>query len=134
MAQYETRVNSLIGSVYDNARAFSLRGRDDDNGDIDYLDNVIRMRLACRASENLLLTDEVLIRADTNWDELKAQLESWIQNNPKHKFFVDMQEFQTSGFDRKAHDLKNFRNIITGMITNKPWEVLVGQSINRFVE
>jgi hypothetical protein len=40
-----------------------------------------------------------------------------------------MAVFIDGGFQRKDHDLKSIRNILIGLVSNKPWEVLVGQAI-----
>lgn len=40
-----------------------------------------------------------------------------------------MKAFVETGFDRKNSDLKVIRNILIGLISNKAWEILVGQSI-----
>ena len=94
------------------------------------LKTVKRARLSCRAAENLLLTDEVLARAGTSWDDLKADIDNWLSASKAHKFYKDMEEFKTGGFDRKNARLKNIRNILIGIMpTTKPWEVLVGQTI-----
>ena len=70
---YETTASEIIGAVYDNARAFSLRDRDDAPYDIDDLPHVTRMRLNCRTAENLLLSDDVLAILDLTWPEVQAK-------------------------------------------------------------
>ena len=116
-------------AVYDDARAYSLRDRDLHPELIDDLGHVTRMRLACRAAENLMLTDDALARAGTNWATLQQKIRVWVASNGQHQYHADVQAFVDDGFDRKVHDLKNIRNILVGLISNKPWEVLVGQSI-----
>jgi ABC-type cobalamin/Fe3+-siderophores transport system ATPase subunit len=59
-AEFETEVNNIIGAVYDSAMGLSLRDRDLQPELIDDVGHVIRMRLSCRAAENLMLANEVL--------------------------------------------------------------------------
>lgn len=128
-AAYEREVNDLLGAVYDDAIAYSLRDRDDDPEDLDDNEHVVRCRLSCRASENLVLTDESLALANGNWISLIASMNSWVVGNASHPSHASMVAFRDSGYDRKTYDLKKVRNIIAGLISTKPWEVLVGQSI-----
>jgi hypothetical protein len=88
------------------------------------------MRLNCRNAENLIVTDDVLIRAGIDWNTLKTRIEQWLSNNTTHPHSSAMQSFNDSGFDRKNADLKEIRNDLVGLMgSNKPWEVLVGQTI-----
>jgi hypothetical protein len=130
-AEFETQVNKLISSVYDNARAFSLRDRDTSPEAIDDVGHVTRMRLSCRAAENLMLSDDVLSLTGTDWPSVAEAIDAWIEHNEGHKFHAEMVSFRSGGLDRKAFNLKNIRNILVGIISNKPWEVLVGQTISR---
>ena len=50
--EYEVQVETVAGAVYENARAFSLRDRDNSPYEIDDMEIVKRMRLYCRAAEN----------------------------------------------------------------------------------
>lgn len=129
MNNYEKRVRAITGAVYDKAKAFSLRDRDLGDETITDMKPVIRMKLSCRAAENLLLSDDVLRFAGTNWDEVKQRIEKWLVNNPTHPKFAAMQQFKTTGYKRKSADLKEIRLLLVGemLASNKPWEVLVGQ-------
>ena len=132
MKNYERAAGDLMNSVYDNARALSLRDRDDEPYEINDIGPVTRCRLACRSAENLIVTDDVLDELDSTWDELQTRLEEWIQNNCGHAQYEDAVAFQDSGWDRKGFRLKNLRNVIierTGSTT--PWEVAVGRAIAR---
>ena len=42
-----------------------------------------------------------------------------------------MQKFIDDGFDRKGAVLKDIRNILVSLMTKRPWEVVVGQTIAR---
>lgn len=128
--QYEIQVSEIINSIYDSAKAYSLRDRDDGNEGIDDASPVIRMRLSCRAAENLLLSDEALARLGTDWEALKSKIEVWIASNSHHSHHQVMSEFRDGGFDRKMFNLKKIRNDLMGIIeSSKPWEVVVGQTI-----
>jgi energy-coupling factor transporter ATP-binding protein EcfA2 len=129
LADYETEVNSLIEAVYDNAKAYSLRDRDTGPEEIEDAGNVIRMRLSCRAAENLMLTNEALACVGTTWKLFQDNIRAWVAVNTTHKYHAEMQRFADAGFDRKSHDLKNIRMILIGLMSTKPWEVLVGQTI-----
>src|SRR5579863_1508262 len=129
LAEYETEVNNVIDAVYDNARAFSLRDRDLHPEMINDVGHVTRMRLSCRAAENLMLSDDVLASAQKDWPTFQESVIAWVAANTNHQYHADMQAFIGGGFDRKGHDLKAVRNILVGLISNKPWEVLVGQQI-----
>jgi predicted ATPase len=132
---YEKDVARIIDCVYDGARAFSLRDGDGSAVPLDDLPPVIRMRLGCRAAENLLLTDEVLASVGLAWPEVVAAMEQWILGNPTHVRNGEMAAFQAGGFDRKLHDLKELRMLLVGAIlsSSKPWEILVGQVIGDYV-
>lgn len=130
MNEYEIKTQEIIQSVYDNAKAFSLRDKDDGTESIDDLPPVIRMKLSCRNAENLLLTDDVLESLGTNWDELKKNIGAWIDKNEDHYHFQSMKKFKDEGYKRKDYDLKEIRNDLMGIIgSSKPWEVAVGQVI-----
>lgn len=128
-AEYESEVNNMIESVYDNARAYSLRDRDDQPELIADIGHVGRMRLSCRAAENLMLSDDVLTASGTDWPTLQARISTWVEVHSDHQYRQQMLAFVEGGPDRKGHDLKEIRNILIGEISNKPWEVLVGQTI-----
>lgn len=129
LSEYEAEVNNVIEAVYDNAKAFSLRDRDLHPEMIADVGHVVRMRLSCRAAENLLLSDDVVASTGTDWAALQGIIAEWIAANGGHQYHRDMKAFADGGFDRKGHDLKTIRNILVGLISNKPWEVLVGQRI-----
>jgi hypothetical protein len=130
-AEFETEVNKLISSVYDNASAFSLRDRDESPDAIDNVGHVTRMRLSCRAAENLMLSDDVLAYAGSDWPTFRECVEAWIANNGGHMFHGEVARFRDEGFDRKGFDFKDIRNVLLGLFSTKPWEVLVGQTIAR---
>lgn len=130
MSQFETAASELITSVYENAKAYSLRDQDDEPYEIDDIGPVIRCRLNCRNAENLIVSDDVLAKLGTDWDALRVGFEKWISDNPGHSRYDDAVAFRDSGLDRRRLQLKNLRVLIVGISgSTKPWEVAVGQSI-----
>lgn len=129
--EFETEVSNLIEAVYDEAVGYSLRDRDLDPEEIDDTGPIIRMRLSCREVENLMMSDDALNLAETDWLTFQEMIRTWIEGNSEHQYFAEVQAFLEGGFNRKDHDLKAIRNILIGLVSNKPWEVLVGQAIAR---
>lgn len=130
LAHYEEQTRSVIEAVYDRATAFSLRDRDEADYDIDDLGPVVRMRLNCKAAENLLVSDDVLDRLGTDWKRTTEGLEAWAKANPRHKQALAVERLRAGGWDRRNGDFKHVRNLIMTIAdSNKPWEVAVGQSI-----
>ncbi len=135
MYQYEIAAKELIVSVYDDAKAYSLRDRDDEPYEILDISPVVRMRLNCRNAENLIVSDDVLAELGTDWDRLREALEKWINDNPEHSRFNDAVAFRDSGWDRRNFQLKNLRMLLVGLTgSNKPWEVAVGRAITRICD
>jgi predicted ATPase len=128
-AEFEAEVNNIIESVYDDACGFSLRDRDQHPELSENVGHVIRMRLSCRAAENLMLCDECLDSVGLDWPAFQDKLRAWAEANRTHQYRSDVQVFIDTGFDRRNCDLKTIRNIVIGLMSNKPWEVLVGQTI-----
>lgn len=128
--KYEIEANNILESVYDNAQGYSLRDSDNaQDKDISDIGKVVRMRLNCRAAENMMLSDDVLEIAGINWATLQSLIDSFMLESPSHKYFTQVKAFVDGGYDRKGADLKDIRNVLVGLMTNKPWEVLVGQAI-----
>lgn len=127
---FEQEAKEIIQTVYDNAKGYSLRDRDNNTEEINDLPPIIRMRLSCRNSENLLLTDEVLGTLNTTWDQLKERIDTWLTANTAHPHYSIMEGFKNESYDRKNFNIKEVRNDLMGIIGSaKPWEVIVGQSI-----
>jgi len=130
LAAFEAEVVKILESVYDFAVGFSLRDRDLGPTEISDLGPIKRLRLNCRSAENLLVSDEVLARADLSWGVLQSRIDEWLTSNTTHPHYAAMRAFQGTGFDRSNSDLKEIRNDLVGLMgSNKPWEVLVGQTI-----
>lgn len=130
MDEYEDKVSAIIDSVYDSAKAFSLRDRDNDLCEIDDKTNVVRFRLNCCEAENLVLSDDVLASLKTDWEQMKNAIRLWLEKNTNHVKYSAMKAFAVS-FDRKNAKVKDMRLIFIDLAgSNKPWEVVVGQTIS----
>lgn len=134
MNAYETQADKIIGAVYDNAKGFSLRDRDDSPEEIENIGSIVRMRLSCRAAENLLLSDDVLQLAGTDWSGLLEEIRNFVLESAHHRYHERMREFLDAGANRRDFDLKEIRMVLAGLLTNKPWEVLVGQTIAHILQ
>lgn len=127
---FEEETQNIIQAVYDNAKAYSLRDRDEGDTQIDDLLPIVRMKLACRNAENLLLTDEVLSDLGIRWRELQEGISKWLANNSEHGHYQIMNRFMQEGFNRKNFDIKEIRNDLMGIIGSpKPWEVTIGKTV-----
>ena len=131
MPEFENVVRDIAGAVYDNARAFSLRDGDDNPGDLEDVGAVTRLRLHCRAAENLMLADESLERAGVNWATVTSRLDEWISNSSHHPRHADLRAFAERGYDRRHANLKEIRMVVAaeGLAISRPWEVHVGQTL-----
>lgn len=127
---YEQKAASILGAVYDNAKAYSLRDRDDAPYEIADDGPIIRSRLNCRNAENLIVTDEVLALTGVDWATLQTRMLKWIDQNPDHPQYATVCGWRDANWDRISFDLKQLRNLILAQAgTSKPWEVLVGRAI-----
>ena len=133
IAAFEAEADAVLGAVYDNAIGYSLRDRDDAAADIDDVGRIRRMRLSCRAAENLMLCDDVLELAGTSWNTLQARILTFVAENRSHPYYAHVANFAET-LDRKETNIKSIRNVLIGMVSTKPWEVLVGQSIARLAQ
>ena len=130
LIEFEKEAQKIIETVYDGAKGYSLRDRDDHIGEIRDFDSITRMTLSCRESENLLLSDEVLEKLGLTWDILKGKIDRWLELNSDHEHYAVMKDFRDRGYDRKNSKIKKIRNDLMGIIgSEKPWEVVVGQTI-----
>lgn len=130
LKEYEEETKKIINAVYDDAKGYSLRDRDNTGELINDLPPITRMKLSCRNAENLLLSDEVLDYFNLKWDELKQKIDEWIEKNATHPHYSAMKKFKEENYDRKNANIKELRNDLMGIIGSpKPWEVVVGQVI-----
>ena len=129
MNKYERLADDLMKSVYDEAKAFSVRDRDNDPEHIEDEGLVVRCRLRCRNAENLIVTDDVLEELGTNWQKLQKDIEEWIEKIPEHPQHIVASEFKESDWNRRCFLLKALRNVLVGLTgSTKPWEVAVGRA------
>jgi ABC-type multidrug transport system ATPase subunit len=134
LPDFETSVIEILTGVYDNAIGYSLRDRDEGDEVIQDTPPLIRFKTSCRASENLIVSDEVLDTMSITWNDLEAEIEKWLIAFAGHVKHGDMTAFKASGYARKTFDLKEVRNIIIGLTGYaKPWEFAVGQTISKVV-
>lgn len=132
--EYENEVEGIAGAIYDNAKAYSLRDRDDHPYEIADKSIVVRTRLFCRAAENLLLSDDVLALLNTDWGKMVQAMDYWLEKYPDHPQHSDMKNFKSDGYNRRDTDVKALRNIFMMLAgSQKPWEVAVGQAIARLL-
>jgi len=130
MKDFEQEAQKIIQTVYDKAKGYSLRDKDDSTEEIIDLLPIIRMKLSCRNAENLLLTDEVLSALGVTWDQVKERIGTWLKANAQHTHFSIINGLKNGGYNRKNYDIKEIRNDLMGIIGSaKPWEVAIGQSI-----
>lgn len=121
----------LLGTLYDNPVAFSLRDGDGVIGQaLDHRPPLKRYRLACYAIENLLVTEECMAVMETTWLDFVAKVQAWMTKNETHKDINLMSQLVKSS-DRLRHiKIKDIRNLICAVAgSTKPWEVVVGQAI-----
>lgn len=127
----EKEAAEIIESVYENAKAFSLRDRDDGpSEDIAPVGPVQRFRLRCRTAENLMLSNDVLKTLKVDWETMIGLVERWLEKNTNHPNYVAMLSFAKSKYDRRNFDLKEIRNDLLSMMgSSKSWEDAVGIAI-----
>lgn len=130
MNSFEQETGKILKSVYDDARGYSLRDRDGGQEEINDMLPIVRMKLSCRSSENLLLCDEVLKYLNISWEQLQKSIDKWIELRVEHPHYNEIKCFKDCGYDRKNHDIKIMRNDLMGIIGSpKPWEIAVGKTI-----
>jgi len=128
---WENWLNQFLPVLYDSPVGYSLRDLDgSQQTDIEDNGVVRRIRLNCYAIENILITDQCLSEHGFTPSIFKDELERWHNQYPNHKFAGDVEVLIGNFDNRRTIKVKNIRNIIVALLnTNKPWEVIVGQSI-----
>lgn len=128
--QLESFTADLIGSLYDEPLAYSLRDGDGVSEELSPIRSVTRFRLQCYAIENLLLTDQSLQKLGKNWESFKSASESWLIKNEQHKDSEKVRELIDSPDRLRNTKIKSIRQLICAISgSSKPWEVVVGQAI-----
>lgn len=134
LIDFEREVARILEAVYDSGVGYSLRDRDEQPTEIADVGPVRRMRLNCRAAENLIVSDEVLAQLGINWPQVESGIELWLASNAGHPHFGSMSSFKATSYNRSNADLKEIRNDLMGITgSNKPWEVVVGQAVATLV-
>lgn len=131
LSEWEDWLNRFLPVLYDTPKAFSLRDLDNaQQVDINDLEHVCRIRLNCYAMENLLLSDQVLEAHGFDAKSFRAAVQARVDRVPNHKYSEALRALVVDFGDRRTLNIKDVRNIVVAELgSNKPWEVLVGQSI-----
>jgi len=121
---------TLLTAIYDHPIAYSIRDGDGVIEELEPIGPVIRFRLRCYAIENALVSDECLALLGCTWAEFQQLANAWLTQNSEHRDAELMRQLIQSD-DRLRHQkIKKIRQLICGIAgSNKPWEVLIGQSI-----
>lgn len=138
MKKYEKIANEILDAVYDqNAKIYSIR--DGDGIDAQLIDErqIVRIRLSCYSSENCILSNDILNSLGVEWEGMKLKIDKWINDHnteQERKDYQELNDFKHGGYNRKMFKIKNSRNLLVSLAdTNKPWEVIVGQSIAKML-
>lgn len=129
--ELEAFCGDLLGTLYDNPIAFSLR---DGDGVVDqpleHHPPIKRYRLQCYAIENTLLSDPCLAVMGKTWEEFVGLAMKWAEDNPTHRD-IDLIKELLGSDDRLRHTkIKKIRQLVGALVEcGKPWEVVVGQAI-----
>lgn len=130
--ELENFTAELIGSIYDEPKAYSLRDGDGISEPLNRIGSVVRYRLQCYAIENLLLTDQCLSVLNKTWDEFKNLAVGWLNENEQHQDKRKIRELIESSDRLRNTKIKDIRTLICAIAgSGKPWEVVVGQAIGR---
>ncbi len=131
LSEWEDWLNRFLPVLYDMPKAYSLRDLDAaQQADINDLDHVCRIRLNCYAIENLLLSEQVLEAHGFDAASFRRALQARVDSIPDHKYAEALRALVADFERRRTLNIKDVRNIVVAELgSNKPWEVLVGQSI-----
>lgn len=126
----ESFCDTMLRSIYDQPKAFSVRDGDGTRGVLPPIGCVTRFRLQCYAIENLLLSDECLANVGTGWVGFQVMAQEWIGNNAGHKDVQFLRQLISSKDRFRDKKIKDIRQLIISIAgSNKPWEVVVGQTL-----
>lgn len=129
--ELETYCNKVIGALFDDPVAYSLRDGDGETGVFPDLGKIKRFRLNCYAIENALLTDECLraLGCDS-WDTFKTKAQVWLSSNSTNQGAPLVRTLIASQDRMRNKKIKSIRDVICGICeVKKPWEVVVGQCL-----
>ena len=134
---HEKIASQVLAAVYDQkAKAYSLRDGDGNANKVaNQYDSVERLILDCYASENLLLTDEVLTSLGTDWEGIKEKIDIWLKQNKKHKYYDSLSRFKNNYDRQNFNQMKDITNILLSLTgSNKPWTYVIGQVIGKLTD
>lgn len=129
--ELETYCNKVVGALFDDPVAYSLRDGDGKSGAFPDIGVVKRFRLECYAIENALLTDECLqaLGCDS-WNTFMAKAQVWLSKNPSNQGATLVSKLIGSQDRLRNEKIKSIRDVICGICeVKKPWEVVVGQCL-----
>lgn len=89
--------------------------------------NIKFVKLSCKESENLYLTDEVLTLLGTDWEKAKLSINSRSKECGEKQPLLE----QCASWDRKNQNLKSIINELSRILDDKqlPWTVRVAKCI-----
>lgn len=127
----ETYCNKVVGALFDNPVAYSLRDGDGKLGEFPDIGVVKRFRLECYAIENALLTDECLQALGcNNWETFTSKAQVWLSKNSNNQDVTLVKKLIASQDRLRNEKIKSIRNVICGICeVTKQWEVVVGQCL-----
>lgn len=130
MEKYKKKLESLFASMLGQPTkpsAFVIKDKDESEElthDQSQL-HVRTLKLNCRESENLYLTDKILEKIGTSWDQIKTKIQSDAQNfgNKSQKLL------SLVSAERRDVDLKGLMDQLTTIIDPKrvDWRIRIGQ-------
>jgi AAA ATPase domain len=133
--ELETFCSKVLPTMYDSPIAYSLRDGDNAIGLLNNLGSVLRFRLQCYAIENTLVSNQCLAKLGTDWSSFITLAKTWLTKNPEHRDCFLVQEMIESTDRLKQKNIKVIRSLIVNICgSQKPWEVVVGQTIGTIDE
>lgn len=128
--QLESFCSQLLGAVYDNPVAYSLRDGDGLRDPLEKIGPIFRFRLQCYAIENALLSDECLSALNTDWTQFQAATNRWMEQHPQHKDAELLRQLVAAPDRLRDTKIKPVRQLICAIAGfTKPWEFVLGQTI-----
>jgi predicted ATPase len=89
--------------------------------------NIKFVKLCCKESENLYLTDEVLVLLGIDWEKAKLSIKSRSKEYGEKQLLLE----QCDSWDRKNQDFKSIINELSRILDDKqlPWTLRVARCI-----
>ncbi|MGN8160125.1 AAA family ATPase [Salinisphaera sp. RV14] len=129
-SELESFSGPILGALYDEPVAYSLRDGDGISDQLAPVGPVVRFRLRCYAIENALVTTECLANLGIDWRQLQQLSESWLAENAGHKDACALRKLVDSEDRLRNEKIKDIRQLIVSVTgSKKPWEVVVGQAL-----